>query len=78
MPSGVDWAETTKETPRGTVAVKWSRTPGGDVEYALSIPEGSTATVKVPAGMTAVSTPANGDSLTLAAGDHTLRFSARK
>ncbi len=78
MPSGVDWAETTKETPRGTVAVKWSRTPGGDVEYALSIPEGSTATVKVPAGMTAVSTPANGDSLTLAAGDNTLRFSARK
>lgn len=48
--SGVDWASVTKETPSGTIALKWERVTGG-FDYTLCVPAGSTATVKVPAGM---------------------------
>ncbi len=50
--TGVDWATVTKETPYGTVSLHWETTPDG-LNYDINIPVGTTATVRVPAGMTA-------------------------
>lgn len=47
VPSGVTWANTSKETPYGTVTVKWKITDGL-FTMDLEIPAGCTATVPLP------------------------------
>lgn len=47
---GVDWVKVSKETPRGTIALCWSRIDGG-LDYDIDIPVGTFATVRVPQGL---------------------------
>jgi len=53
IPSGVEWAEVTKETPLGTAAVRWEKSVDG-LSYAVTVPSGATASVVVPEGMAPV------------------------
>lgn len=71
---GVDWAKVTKETPYGTATLSWKRADGG-LDYAIEVPAGTTATVRVPAGMqpAGCSATAPGD-ITLEAGSHSISF----
>lgn len=71
--TGVDWAEVSKETPRGTVKMRWDRSPSG-LTYAVEVPAGSSATVIVPQGMKAAGVNTTGDRIELGAGNHTLTF----
>jgi len=73
---GVDWASVTKETPRGTIALKWKRVDGG-LDYTVTVPAGSTATVKVPAGMCPADKKLavrNGGEFTITPGVYQLKF----
>lgn len=45
----LDWARATTRTPYGTVASAWRRT-GGRLRLTVTVPVGSTATVRVPTG----------------------------
>jgi len=49
--TGLDWAEGTVPTPRGTVDVAWSRPPptGGDFIIDLTVPPNASSTVHLPA-----------------------------
>ena len=47
VPSGVTWANASKETPYGTVSVKW-KIEDGLFKMDVEIPAGSTASVAVP------------------------------
>lgn len=47
IPEGLKWVNVTKETPYGTVSVKWEII-NGNFSMEVKIPVGSTATVKVP------------------------------
>ncbi len=71
--TGVDWAEVSKETPRGTVKVRWDRNPSG-LTYAVEVPAGSSATVVVPRGMKAAGSKSHDGKIELEAGNHTLTF----
>lgn len=71
---GVEWAEVTKETPYGTIALRWDRTPAG-FTYAVEVPPGTTATVKIPAGLIPSEVYATSSTgLTLQAGKHNISF----
>lgn len=75
--AGVDWAEVTKETPYGTAAVKWVRLGDGSLEYAVTVPPGSTARVAVPTGMATATKgycPSADGYIALSPGMHTVRF----
>jgi alpha-L-rhamnosidase len=50
-PGGLDWAEASYESVRGTVGVRWERSPEGFRLHA-SIPPGATATIHLPGGDT--------------------------
>lgn len=71
LPEGVEWVDVTKETPYGTVAVKWRRDDTG-VIYDMIIPSGTQATVIPPMGMTPVS--GTNPDMTLSPGHHSMRF----
>lgn len=74
--SGVDWASVTKETPRGTIAMKWERVDDG-LDYTVSVPAGSTATVKIPAGMhlaDSKSVSVSGEGIIITPGSYHLKF----
>ena len=47
IPQGVTWANTTKETPYGTVVVNWAL-KDGKLKVHVSIPVGSAADLKLP------------------------------
>ena len=47
VPAGVTWANTSKETPYGTISVKW-KIEGALFNMDLEIPAGSTASVVIP------------------------------
>ena len=49
MPEGMEWAKMSKNTPYGIVKVAWKRS-GELLTYGISVPSGSSATVKVPQG----------------------------
>ncbi len=49
IPEGVTWANTTKETPYGTVSVKW-KLENGNFGMDIIVPSGCTASIKVPPG----------------------------
>ena len=49
IPEGVTWANTTKETPYGTISVKW-KLENGIFEVDIIVPSGCTASIKVPSG----------------------------
>jgi alpha-L-rhamnosidase len=46
IPEGITWAKTTKETPYGTIIVRWEKT-GDGVSFDLTVPVGATAEVSV-------------------------------
>ncbi len=46
---GVDWAQASVDTPRGTARVKWQRTASG-LSVEVDVPVGSTATLCLPDG----------------------------
>ena len=50
VPTGVTWANTTKETPYGTLVVNW-KVEGDDLNLHLEIPVGITAKVVLPEGV---------------------------
>jgi len=70
---GVEWVSVTKETPYGTIKVRWERTPVG-LNYYIEVPAGSNATVRVPQGMTPAGHAARNGDITLAPGSHSLCF----
>lgn len=70
---GVDWAEVTKETPNGTVSLRWDKNNSG-ITYNVSVPAGSTASVKVPPGMKSLEHETGGDSIELKSGNYSLSF----
>jgi len=39
-PSGMDWAEVTKETPYGTIKVRWDRLEDGFIDTRVTLPPG--------------------------------------
>ncbi len=47
IPSGVTWVTATKETPYGTVSVKW-KLKEGSFNLDIEIPAGSTASIAIP------------------------------
>ena len=47
-PQGLMWANTSKETPYGSVVVNWKKTDTGDFSVHLVLPVGVTASVAVP------------------------------
>ena len=47
VPSGVTWVNASKETPYGTVSVKWKKADGS-FKLDVEIPVGSTATITIP------------------------------
>ena len=73
---GVDWAAVTKETPRGTVKLRWDRTPNG-IKYAVDVPVGSTATVVVPTGMKPVGFEFVDGKIQLPSGSYTIPFATK-
>jgi alpha-L-rhamnosidase len=56
---GVDWAQASVDTPRGTARVKWERTASG-LSVEVDVPVGSTATLCLP----------DGEEVQLASGHH--------
>jgi alpha-L-rhamnosidase len=42
IPKGITWAEVSKETPYGTLVVKWKKS-GGEIRFDIAVPVGSTA-----------------------------------
>jgi len=50
IPKGITWANTSKETPYGTVSVKW-KLEEGVFKMDIKIPVGSTARVTIPKGV---------------------------
>ncbi|GII29216.1 alpha-L-rhamnosidase [Planotetraspora mira] len=50
-PGDLDWAEASYESVRGTVGVRWERSPEG-FRLDATIPPGATATVHLPGGTT--------------------------
>jgi alpha-L-rhamnosidase len=49
---GLTWAETSLETPHGLVRVAWRAEDGDLTELAVTVPEGTTASVHLPDGRT--------------------------
>ena len=49
VPEGLDSVAAAVETPRGRVAVEWTRTDGA-VRLTVEVPEGIPAEVRVPSG----------------------------
>ena len=47
IPDGVDWVNVTKDTPYGTISVRWQVT-GGNLTMQLTVPAGTTAGVYLP------------------------------
>ena len=47
FPKALDWAETTRETPRGRVAVKWRRVDS-TVELEIEVPPLTPAVLRAP------------------------------
>lgn len=70
IPAGVTWAETTKETPYGTIVVNWTLSEETLVLH-VEVPVGSTASFVVPKG---VSASVDGGMLQLEAGTHDMEF----
>jgi alpha-L-rhamnosidase len=60
IPEGITWANTTRETPYGTVAVSWKKADGL-FTMNISVPVGCTARVTLPEEMT--SYKLNGESI---------------
>ncbi|MEI6050081.1 MAG: family 78 glycoside hydrolase catalytic domain [Bacteroidota bacterium] len=50
IPKGITWANTSKETPYGTVSVNW-KLEEGTLKMDIKIPAGSTARVTIPEGV---------------------------
>jgi len=48
IPQGVTWANTTMESPYGTISVKWNVEPSGNFKMDVTLPVGCTATVTLP------------------------------
>jgi alpha-L-rhamnosidase len=48
IPEGITWVNATKETPYGTISVKWKITDG-KFQMDLTVPAGSSARIAVPA-----------------------------
>ncbi len=78
IPAGITWANTTKETPFGTLSVKWSLEKE-ILELSVTIPVGCTASVTVPENTKSIRL--NGRSIKtiepvveLESGEHLLRF----
>ena len=49
VPEGITWANTSKETPYGTIISNW-KIENGSIHIDLSIPAGSKAVIKIPDG----------------------------
>ena len=60
IPEGVTWANTTKETPYGTVSVNW-KIENGSFTMNIKVPVGCTASVTLPKEM--ISYKLNGKSI---------------
>src|SRR5690606_41352258 len=52
-PPAVDWAEGTHESPSGTIRVRWEIVDGV-LELSVTVPTGSSATLRLPNGTTEV------------------------
>jgi alpha-L-rhamnosidase len=65
IPEGITWAKTTKETPYGTIIVRWEKT-GDKVNIDLTVPVGATADVSVAGS--------NVEPITVSSGRHQLKF----
>jgi hypothetical protein len=57
-PGNVRWAQGTVPTPHGAISVSWSQDPGGSLRITVDVPRGTTATLRLPQGMTAPGTRA--------------------
>jgi alpha-L-rhamnosidase len=78
IPYGISWAESTKETPYGTIIFNW-QIEDNHLKERLSIPSGTTATVIVPSNYSNVVVNGNEKNLsanrfTLSAGTYDLEF----
>ncbi|TFH05223.1 MAG: hypothetical protein E4H09_02335, partial [Spirochaetales bacterium] len=49
VPRGLDWARGSLKTLRGTVVSEWKRTAGGTVEFTVTVPPSSSASIGLPA-----------------------------
>ena len=47
IPAGITWVNTSKETPYGTISVKW-KLENGSLRMDIEVPAGSTATIAIP------------------------------
>lgn len=78
IPDGISWAESTKETPFGTIIFNW-RMEDGRLKEQLSIPSGTTATVIIPNGYSNAVVDGkdvilSDEQFVLSAGTHTVDF----
>ncbi|MFO7622200.1 MAG: alpha-L-rhamnosidase C-terminal domain-containing protein, partial [Bacteroidales bacterium] len=78
IPDGITWANTTKETPYGTVTVNW--TLNKDIfEISVKIPVGCTASLTIPENTKSLrlngrSVNTDDPFLKLESGEHSLQF----
>ena len=72
-PESITWARVSKESAFGTIKVSWEKT-ASEMCYKISVPAGSTATVKVPAGYRSKENIINTDGLLVEAGTHVITF----
>ena len=72
-PESITWARVSKESAFGTIKVSWEKT-ASEMCYKISVPVGSTATVKVPAGYRSKGNTINTDGLLVEAGTHVISF----
>ena len=73
MPQGMDWAKISKRSPYGTIKVSWKRI-GERLSYEVTVPAGSTATVKVPQGYELEQNSAPKSEIDLEAGSYSINF----
>ena len=48
IPKGVTWAKVSKESPYGTIIVNWELKDNDQLNLQLTVPAGTTATVRIP------------------------------
>lgn len=78
IPAKVEWAETSKETPLGTASLRWEK-KGNELEYSVTVPSGSSASVVVPQGMKAADSkfrPSESGRIEVGPGSHRIVFRA--
>jgi len=75
MPKGLSWANTSHETPLGTITVNWKKEDTTNIE--ISIPTGCVGTVIIPDNIkkyTLNGAKMSGNSVNVEAGSHTISY----